>query len=514
LQLGPREEQEFSLAYVCEIDGAADARVQRRPRPRAGEEAAAVEHKECRIYTSNQQFNDWLARSRADVHMMFTSTPYGVYPYAGVPWFSTPFGRDGIIIALEYLWIDPEIAKGVLAYLAATQAQQLNPVKDAEPGKIMHETRKGEMAALGEIPFDLYYGSVDATPLFVMLAAAYLDRTDDLEFIKSVWPQIQLALHWMAEYGDRDADGFIEYARYSPRGLVQQGWKDSWDSVFHSDGELAVAPIALCEVQGYGHAAKIAGAAVASALGEATTANALLGDALTMKKRFQEAFWCEELGTYALALDGQKRQCRVRSSNAGHCLFAGIADAELGRRVAATLMQPESFSGWGVRTIAASEARYNPMSYHNGSIWPHDNALVAAGLARYGFKEYAIQILAGLFEASLFVEYRLPELFCGFSRREGEGPVPYPVACSPQTWAAASVFLLLKSILGMKIEAAAARVSFVRPLLPQFLDTVWIKNLRVNDASVDLVIQRRAHYATIEIERRDGRVEVFTETLI
>jgi glycogen debranching enzyme len=513
--LGPKEEQEFSLVYTCEIDGAVSGRaLPRGARAEAANGLSRFETEECQIYTSNQQFNEWLSRSLADVHMMFTRTPFGFYPYAGVPWFSTPFGRDGIITALEYLWVNPEIAKGVLGYLASTQAQQLNPAKDAEPGKILHETRKGEMAALGEIPFDLYYGSVDATPLFIILAAAYLDRTDDLEFITTLWPHIQLALHWLSEYGDKDRDGFVEYARYSSRGLIQQGWKDSWDSVFHSDGSLAAPPIALCEVQGYTHAAKMAGAAIASALGDGATANALLAEATVLKKRFQQDFWCEALGTYVMALDGEKKQCRVRSSNAGHCLYAGIANADQGARIAATLMEEHSFSGWGVRTVAATEARYNPMSYHNGSIWPHDNALIAAGLARYGFKEYAIRILSGLFESSLFVEYRLPELFCGFSRREGEGPVPYPVACSPQAWSAAAVFLLLQSILGMKIEAAAARVSFVRPLLPQFLDAVWVKNLRLKDASVDLVIQRRARYATIEIERREGRIEVFTEALI
>ena len=514
-RLGPREEQEFSLVYACEINDAGSTRLpQARARSEAENELDQLQTQECHIYTSNQQFNEWLTRSSADLHMMFTQTPFGFYPYAGVPWFSTPFGRDGIITALAYLWINPEIARGVLAYLASTQAQELDPAKDAEPGKIMHEMRRGEMAALGEIPFGLYYGSVDATPLFVILAAAYLDRTNDLKFIKALWPQIELALCWMVEHGDKDRDGFIEYARYSPRGLIQQGWKDSWDSVFHRDGTLAAAPIALCEVQGYGHAAKIAGAAIASALGHAATANALLGDAAALKKRFQESFWCDELETYAMALDGEKKQCQVRSSNAGHCLYAGIADVDQGRRVAATLMAEHSFSGWGVRTIAATEARFNPMSYHNGSIWPHDNALIAAGLARYGFKEHAIRILSGLFEASLFVEYRLPELFCGFSRRKGEGPVPYPVACSPQAWSAASVFLLLQSIFGMKIEAAASRVSFVRPLLPQFLDAVWIKNLKVKEASVDLLIQRRARYATVEIERREGQVEVFTETLI
>jgi glycogen debranching enzyme len=513
--LGPKQEQEFSLSYSCEIDGSASsAASDGGARAEAERELSRFETEECHVYTSNQQFNDWLTRSSADIHMMFTRTPFGLYPYAGVPWFSTPFGRDGIITALEYLWINPEIAKGVLGYLASTQARQLDPARDAQPGKILHETRKGEMAALGEIPFDLYYGSVDATPLFIILAAAYLDRTNDVPFIRGLWPQIELALHWMEEYGDKDRDGFIEYARYSSHGLIQQGWKDSWDSVFHADGALAAPPIALCEVQGYAHAAKGAGAAIASALGDAARANALLAEGTALKRRFQREFWCEEIGSYAMALDGQKNQCRVRASNAGHCLYTGIADADQAARIAVTLMDDHSFSGWGVRTIAATEARYNPMSYHNGSIWPHDNALIAAGLARYGFKEYAVRILSGLFEASLFVEYRLPELFCGFSRREGEGPVPYPVACSPQAWSAASVFLLLQAIFGMKIEAAISRVSFVRPLLPQFLDAVWVKNLKLNGASVDLVIQRRGRYATIEIERREGHMEVFTEALI
>jgi glycogen debranching enzyme len=513
--LGPKEEQEFSLAYACEINSATTAGTWHRRAPVEAESAQqALQAQECRIYTSNEQFNEWLIRSSADLHMMFTRTPFGFYPYAGVPWFSTAFGRDGIITALEYLWVNPEIAKGVLGYLAYWQAKQVDPARDAEPGKIMHETRKGEMAALGEIPFDLYYGSVDATPLFIILAGAYLDRTDDVDFIKTLWPQIDLALRWMDNFGDKDHDGFVEYTRYSPKGLIQQGWKDSWDSVSHSDGTLAIGPIALCEVQAYAHAAKIAAAKIASRLGFTDRANALLAQAAELKERFGRFFWTEELATYALALDGEKRQCQVRTSNAGHCLYAGIADVDQARRVAATLMQDDSFSGWGVRTLAASEARFNPMSYHNGSIWPHDNALIAAGFARYGFKEYAMQILSGLFEASLFVEYRLPELFCGFNRREGEGPVPYPVACSPQSWSAAGVFLLLQSIFGMKIEAAASRVSFVRPLLPQFLDEVWVKNLRVKDGSVDLWIQRRARHAMVEIERREGHLEVFTETLI
>ncbi|HEU4342145.1 MAG TPA: glycogen debranching N-terminal domain-containing protein [Candidatus Binatia bacterium] len=512
-RLGPKEEKEFFLTYSCEMNDTASVGKSYSHAHREAEVTLeTLRSQECKVRTSNGQFNEWIDRSSSDLHLMLTATPFGRYPYAGVPWFSTPFGRDGIITALEYLWVNPAIAKGVLAYLASMQATQKNADRDAEPGKILHETRKGEMAALGEIPFDLYYGSVDATPLFVVLAGAYFQCTGDTDFIKSIWPQIDLALRWMDDYGDLDGDGFIEYSRQSHKGLVHQGWKDSWDSISHEDGSLAQGPIALCEVQGYAYAARLAAAEMASAMGETSKSTTLSAQARTLKKKFHSSFWCDELSTFALALDGNKRQCRVRASNAGHCLYSGIADAERAARAAATLMAEHSFSGWGVRTLAATEARFNPMSYHNGSVWPHDNALIAAGLARYGIKEHAIAILSGLFEASLFVEYRLPELFCGFYRRDGEAPVPYPVACSPQAWAAGSIFLLLEAILGMKIEAALSRLSFVRPVLPEFLDQIEIKNLRVNNASVDLMIHRRARYATIEVEQSEGQVEVFTAT--
>jgi len=512
-RLDPKEEREFSLTYSCQI-GNPPAAIGNQSQARAAALSALAnrETPECRILTSNEQFNEWLARSSADLHMMFTDTPLGMYPYAGVPWFSTAFGRDGIITALEYLWINPLIARGVLSFLAALQAREVDSARDAEPGKIMHEMRRGEMAALGEIPFALYYGTVDATPLFVVLAGAYFENTHDLDFIRSIWPNIEQALDWMENYGDRDHDGFIEYARHSSKGLVQQGWKDSWDSVSHSDGSLAVAPIALCEVQGYAYAAQQAAAAIAAALGRTEKSVALTARAEKLRQDFQEKFWCPSLSTYAIALDGDKRPCEVRSSNAGHCLYSGIADDEHAAKVAATLMAPDSFCGWGVRTLASSTARFNPMAYHNGSVWPHDNALIAAGLARYGFKEYANKILAGLFRASLFVEYRLPELFCGFERRNGEAPVPYPVACSPQSWAAAAVFSLLSSALGLKIDGAAKRLSFLRPVLPDFLDEIEIHNLKVGDGAVDLLIHRHAQSATIEIAQRSGGVEVITES--
>jgi glycogen debranching enzyme len=508
--LGPGAGATIDLTFACERDGAAvrplplaEALAAREAGARRAREAGAA------LRAGNGQFNAWADRAAADLLMMVTDTGLGPYPYAGVPWFSTPFGRDGLITALECLWLDPALARGVLAYLAATQARDVVPGQDAEPGKILHEARSGEMAALGEIPFGRYYGSVDATPLFVMLAGAYYERTGDRAFVESLWPHVEAALGWIDAYGDRDGDGFVEYQRYSPQGLVHQGWKDSQDAVFHADGTPAQGPIALCEVQGYVYAARRAAAGLAALLGHEGRSEELWRQAARLQERFEEAFWCDDLGTYALALDGAKRPCRVRTSNAGHCLFAGIAGRERAHRVAQTLLGPASFSGWGVRTVAAGEARYNPMSYHNGSVWPHDNALVAQGLAHYGLKDGVLKVLTGLFEASAFLDlHRLPELFCGFGRRPGEGPTLYPVACAPQAWSAAAVFLLVQASLGLSVQGPEGQVCFHQPVLPPSLRELEVRNLRVGGAALDLHLHRHRDDVGLSVLRREGTVEI------
>ena len=508
VSLQQNEQSVFFLAATCD-------QPEQKPAPffrgmiRVHRELKLATRDVATVTTSNQLFNEILCRSMSDLYMLMSETPQGPYPYAGTPWYSTTFGRDGIITALQMLWFDPAIARGVLRRLAFYQAKTDDPVADAQPGKILHEMRDGEMASLHEVPFGLYYGSVDSTALFVMLAGSYAERTGDWDLVRELWPAIEAALSWMDRYGDADGDGFLEYHRATEQGLANQGWKDSNDAIFHADGRLAEGPIALAEVQGYAYAARRLAARCARHLGEGEQAARLDAQAEQLAQRFEDKFWCSDIGTYAIALDGAKSPCRVRTSNAGQVLFTGIADAERARAVGSMLLRPSFFSGWGIRTVATGEVRYNPMSYHNGSIWPHDNALIALGLAKYGLKDELDRVFQGLFEAATYMDLRrLPELFCGFQRQRGRGPTLYPVACAPQAWASGTPFTLVQAALGLEFDPETAEIRLHNPRLPPFLDEAILRNLRLGNSSVDLSVQRQGQGVAVQVLRSEGEIRV------
>src|SRR4249920_411972 len=412
----------------------------------------------------------------------------------------TSCGRD---------WSSDVCSSDLLRRLAAFQARDVDFASDAEPGKILHEMRRGEMAALREVPFGLYYGSVDSTPLFVLLAGLYAERTGDDATVAALWPAIEAALNWIDGPGDPDRDGFVEYKRATEQGLANQGWKDSHDAIFHADGPLAEGNIALGEVQGYVYAAKRVAARVAKRLGREALALKLDAEATRLAERFETAFWCPEIETYALALDGAKNPCRVRTSNAGQVLFSGIAAPARAEAVMRDLMRPSFFSGWGIRTVAREERRYNPMSYHNGSVWPHDNSLIAAGFARYGHKIAVDRVFKGLFEAASYMDLRrLPELYCGFQRGRERGPTLYPVACSPQAWAAGTPLLLLQSSLGLEFNPDRNEILLRKPRLPPFLEEVTLRNLRLGRSVLDVRLRRHGADVSLQVLRNEGQIKV------
>ena len=449
------------------------------------------------VTTDNELFDRFIDASMRDLHALLMPLGDTSLPAAGIPWYVAPFGRDSLVTACETLMINPGVARGTLLALARLQATADEPWRDAEPGKILHELRTGELARTGSIPHTPYYGTVDATPLFLMIAGGYYRWTLDLETMAQLRPALDAALAWIDEWGDRDGDGFVEYERRSEAGLDNHGWKDSHDAVVHADGSLAEGPIALVEVQGYVYEAKLRIADVYEALGDPDRATELRAQAGALRVAFNEAFWDPDEGYYVLALDGRKAQVRSVTSNAAHCLYCGIADDDKAGLVAERLMAPDMFSGWGVRTLSSGSPAYNPMSYHNGSVWPHDNAIAAAGLKRYGFDAGTARIAGGLFDVAAGArDFRLPELFCGFGRDESKSVVAYPVACIPQAWAATAPFMLLQALLGISAHAPGNTLTVDRPLLPEWLSSVHVRGIRVGASHASLAFVRTVSGST------------------
>jgi glycogen debranching enzyme len=442
------------------------------------------------IDSSAPLFNQWINRSRSDLALLTTDLGTGPYPYAGIPWFATQFGRDAIITSLQTLWVTPQLAAGVLRFLASTQAQEASRFRDSEPGKIMHETRRGEMAALKEVPFGLYYGGVDTTPLFVMLAGAYEKHTGDRSVADAIWSNLLAATGWIERRLEQSTTGFLDYARGEDTGLVNQAWKDSHDSIFLADGRFPTGPIAVVEVQGYAYAALKAMARLGVARGETRRSVAWDLQAERLREAIEKHFWMADKAFYAIALSGEGEPCRVLASNAGHLLYCGVPSPDRALAVAKTLTSARFASGWGIRTLASGEVRYNPMAYHNGSIWPHDTALCAAGISKYGGRALAARVLTEIFEAANHFAMRLPELYCGFPRTPGQGPAPYPVACLPQAWASGSVFMLLQAILGLEVDGPRKELHIGNPVLPEGIASLTLRDLRVCDTSVDLEFHR------------------------
>jgi glycogen debranching enzyme len=443
-----------------------------------------------RVRSSNPLFSEWIDRSLADLGLLTTDLDTGPYPYAGIPWFSTAFGRDAIITSLQMLWLHPTLARGVLRFLAAHQAREDSAFRDAEIGKIMHETRKSEMAATGEVPFALYYGGVDSTPLFIVLAGAYAERTGDTELIDEIWPALELAAGWVARHCDQNPHGLLDYQRATEHGLANQGWKDSHDSVFHADGKFPIGPIALVEVQAYASTAFSTMARLARERGDKTSIAEYERRARHIREKVESLYWMPEADFYGIALDGKGDLCRVLSSNAGHLLAFDLVERQRGVAVAHQLESALFHTGWGIRTLAAGQPRFNPMSYHNGSVWPHDTALCARGLARYGDRGAAVGILQALFEAAVTFDMRLPELFCGFTRQRGERPIAYPVACLPQAWAAGAPFMILEACLGVSVDAVNNEIRIDRPQLPEGIDWLEIADLRLGEKNVTITFRR------------------------
>jgi glycogen debranching enzyme len=462
------------------------------------------------IATDNEFFNRVLHQSLGDVRMLLSRGKDGAeYPAAGTPWFDALFGRDSAITSMQTLAYQPDIARMTLQALANDQGDKLDPAHDEEPGKILHELRQDELSRAGELPYGPYFGSVDSTPLFLMLVADFFAWTGDLRFVRGLLPAIKLAFHWIDVYGDPTNTGYLSYEKRSAKGLVNQGWKDSWNAVAHENGTLAAPPVVLAEAQGYAYAARVRLAPILDQLGEPELATQLRKDAARLRSQFNKDFWMTAKDYYAMALDGEGRQVSSLSSNPAHCLWTGLIDPANAPPVAAQLLGDEMFTGWGIRTLERSNPRFNPIGYHVGSVWPHDNSIAAMGLKMYGFEDKVNAIATAMFDTAVtFPYFRLPELFGGDARSEHRSPVPYPVACRPQGWAAGSVPYITQAILGLNPNAATNSLRIVNPRLPRWLNWLQVRGLKVGSGTVSLNFHRTGSSTAVEVQKTTGNVDV------
>jgi len=460
------------------------------------------------IKTDNKNFNQLINRSLSDLKLLLTDLGEGFVPIAGIPWYAVPFGRDSIIASLQTIVVNPRIARETLKTFAFFQGKEVNGDREEEPGKIMHEIRFGELAHLNLIPHTPYYGTIDSTPLFLILAVEYFHWTGDLISIRKILPNLFAALEWIDKYGDIDQDGYVEYDPKNTKWAINQGWKDSTDSSVHKDGSLAVPPIALVEVQGYVYQAKKGMAEIFYYLGEKDKAKKLEKDARELKDRFNRDFWMEDRKYFAFGLDYQKKQIASITSNPGHCLYSGIVRQDKSEAVVKKLLSDEMFSGWGIRTMGENEVGYNPTSYHNGSVWPHDNSIITKGLIRYNYRREAVKVINGLIKASQYFKYnRLPELFCGFSYKETQRPIEYPVACSPQAWACGSIYLIIQSLLGIDTDVINKRI-YLKPILPDNINKVEVKNLKIGDNRADFTLIKEGNRIKLSKEKEEGSLKL------
>ena len=457
-----------------------------------------------RFKTDNELLDGGLVwRNLEDLRVLCDDRPTGLFPTAGVPWYAVPFGRDALITSVQTLALNPQLAVGSLRYLACHQGTKVDRYREEEPGKILHEIRFGELANLGQIPHTPYYGTVDATPLFLVLLVELLEWTGDVDLLSELSPNVMAALEWIDRYGDLDGDGLVEYAQHSRIGVRNQGWKDSYDSLTENHGEPAPLPAALVEVQAYVYRAKSGLGRIFHKLGRTADGGRLQAEAAELRRRFEERYWMPAERFYAQALDRDKRQVESISSNPGHCLWSGIVDPDRAGQVVARLMSPDMFSGWGVRTLSTSGGSYNPMSYHNGSVWPHDNSIIAAGMRLYGYRDEAQRIAQSVVEACMrFSDHRIPELFCGFARdtRFDAGPGEYLVSCSPQAWGAGSLFHFLQVLTGVEVDVFERRLR-IDPLDTPLYGRLRVEGMRVGDGEVDFTIEC-GDGARVDVDRK------------